>query len=71
MVYQPPTGARDLLPLDVVQKQWIEDRLQQVFQRWGYQRIITSTLERIDTLMQAARSTDRPSCKSRVPKMKP
>jgi ATP phosphoribosyltransferase regulatory subunit len=51
MVYQPPTGARDLLPLDVVQKQWIEDRLQQVFQRWGYQRIITSTLERIDTLM--------------------
>jgi ATP phosphoribosyltransferase regulatory subunit len=51
MVYQPPTGARDLLPLDVAQKQWIEDRLQQVFQRWGYQRIITSTLERIDTLM--------------------
>jgi ATP phosphoribosyltransferase regulatory subunit len=51
MVYQPPTGARDLLPLDVAQKRWIEDRLQQVFQRWGYHRIITSTLERLDTLM--------------------
>jgi len=51
MVYQPPAGARDLLPLDVAQKRWIEDRLQQVFQRWGYHRIITSTLERLDTLM--------------------
>lgn len=51
MVYQSPVGARDLLPLDVAQKRWIEDRLQQVFHRWGYHRIITSTLERMDTLM--------------------
>lgn len=51
MVYQPPVGARDLLPLDVVQKRWIEERLQHVFHRWGYHRIITSTLERLDTLM--------------------
>ncbi|MBD2105758.1 ATP phosphoribosyltransferase regulatory subunit [Nodosilinea sp. FACHB-13] len=51
MTYQPPTGARDLLPLDVAQKYWIENRLEQVFQRWGYHRIITSTVERMDTLM--------------------
>lgn len=51
MVYQPPVGARDLLPLDVSQKRWIEERLQQIFHRWGYHRIITSTLERLDTLM--------------------
>ncbi len=51
MVYQPPAGARDLLPIDVAQKSWIEERLQQVFHRWGYHRIITSTLERMDTLM--------------------
>ena len=51
MIYQPPAGARDLLPLDVAQKRWIEDRLQQVFHCWGYHRIITSTLERLDTLM--------------------
>lgn len=51
MVYQAPSGARDLLPLDVAQKHWIEDRLEQVFQRWGYHRIITSTVERLDTLM--------------------
>ncbi|MDZ8240086.1 MAG: ATP phosphoribosyltransferase regulatory subunit [Nostoc sp. ChiQUE01a] len=51
MVYQPAAGARDLLPLDVAKKRWIEDRLQHVFHRWGYHRIITSTLERMDTLM--------------------
>lgn len=51
MVYQPPVGARDLFPLDVAQKRWIEERLQQVFHSWGYHRIITSTLERLDTLM--------------------
>ena len=60
MVYQPPSGARDLLPLDVAQKRWIEDRLEQVFHGWGYHRIITSTLERLDTLFAGgaiARST--------------
>jgi len=51
MVHQPPSGARDLLPLDVAQKISIERRLQEVFHRCGYHRIITSTLERLDTLM--------------------
>ncbi|MGD1867797.1 MAG: ATP phosphoribosyltransferase regulatory subunit [Phormidesmis sp.] len=49
--YQPPSGGRDLLPLDVVQKRWIEDRLEEVFQQWGYHRIITPTVETMDTLM--------------------
>lgn len=51
MIHQPPAGARDLLPLEVAQKAWINDRLQEVFQRWGYQRIVTSTIEWLDTLM--------------------
>lgn len=51
MTYQPPTGGRDLFPLDVAQKRWIEDRIEAVFQRWSYQRIITSTVESMDTLM--------------------
>lgn len=51
MTYQPPTGGRDLFPLDVAQKRWIEDRIETVFQRWSYQRIITSTVESMDTLM--------------------
>jgi ATP phosphoribosyltransferase regulatory subunit len=51
MIHQPPAGARDILPLEVAQKFWINDKLQKVFQRWGYQRIVTSTLEWLDTLM--------------------
>ncbi|MBD2104634.1 ATP phosphoribosyltransferase regulatory subunit [Leptolyngbya sp. FACHB-261] len=50
MIHQPPAGSRDLLPLDVVQKRWIEQRLQQVFSAWNYHQIITPTLERLDTL---------------------
>ncbi|MGB3615972.1 MAG: ATP phosphoribosyltransferase regulatory subunit [Elainellaceae cyanobacterium] len=50
MVHQLPMGARDLLPLDVAQKQWIKRRLQQRFERWGYHRIITPTLEKLETL---------------------
>jgi ATP phosphoribosyltransferase regulatory subunit len=51
-------GARDLLPLDVAQKRWVERGIQDVFHRWGYQRIITSTLERLDTLI-AGGAVDR------------
>lgn len=51
MVHQSPAGARDLLPLEVAQKRWIADRLQYVFHSCGYHRIITSTLEWLDTLM--------------------
>ena len=49
-MYQPPAGARDLLPLDVAQKGWIEHQLQSVFQSWNYHRIITPSLERLETL---------------------
>lgn len=50
MIHQPPAGARDLLPLEVAQKSWINDKLQQIFASWGYQRIVTSTLESVETL---------------------
>lgn len=50
MIHQPPAGARDLFPLEVAQKCWINDRLQAKFHQWGYQRIVTSTLEWLDTL---------------------
>lgn len=51
MIHQPPAGARDLLPLEVAQKSWINDRLQDIFSRWGYQRIVTSTIEWLETLV--------------------
>ena len=53
-------GARDLLPLDVAQKDWIKTGLQDVLHRWGYHRIITPTLERLETLI-AGGAIDRES----------
>lgn len=50
-IHHPPAGARDLLPLEVAQKACINDQLQQIFHRWGYQRIVTSTLEWLETLV--------------------
>jgi ATP phosphoribosyltransferase regulatory subunit len=50
MIHQAPAGARDLLPLEVAQKSWINDRLQQIFRRWGYKRIVTSSIEWVETL---------------------
>ncbi len=51
MIHQPPAGARDLLPVEVVQKAWINDIIQDRFQRWGYRRIVTSTIEWLETLI--------------------
>ncbi|MEO0948128.1 MAG: ATP phosphoribosyltransferase regulatory subunit [Cyanobacteria bacterium J06641_5] len=51
MIHQAPAGARDWLPLEVVQKRWVTDRLQRCFESWGYQQIVTSTLEWLDTLV--------------------
>ncbi|WP_414364289.1 ATP phosphoribosyltransferase regulatory subunit [Synechococcus sp. B60.1] len=48
---RPPTGARDFLPREVQRRERLEAQLTQVFRRYGYQRIITPTLERLETLL--------------------
>lgn len=50
MLHQAPAGARDWLPVEVRQKRWLSQNLEAVFSQWGYQQIITSTLEWVDTL---------------------
>jgi ATP phosphoribosyltransferase regulatory subunit len=48
---RPPTGARDFLPREVQRRERLEAQLTQVFRRYGYQRIITPTLEPLETLL--------------------
>jgi len=48
---RPPSGVRDLLPREVQRREKLEAQLTQVFRRYGYQRIITPTLERLETLL--------------------
>ncbi len=48
---RPPSGVRDFLPREVQRRERLEAQLTQVFRRYGYQRIITPTLERLETLL--------------------
>lgn len=50
MLHQAPAGARDWLPVEVIQKRWLSQNLETVFSQWGYQQIITSTLEWVEML---------------------
>src|SRR5436309_703173 len=52
---QLPKGARVYLPDEAARKRHVEARLLDVFTRWGYREIVTSTFEYADVL---ARGTD-------------
>ncbi|NPV53865.1 MAG: ATP phosphoribosyltransferase regulatory subunit [Firmicutes bacterium] len=45
-----PSGLRYLGPREAFQKRSIEDRLVQVFTRWGFSEIVTPTIEYFDTI---------------------
>ena len=47
---QTPRGTKDFLPRDAQRKRWVEDVLQELFLQWGYQEIITPTMEFYDTV---------------------
>lgn len=49
-VFEKPTGVRDYLPEAVAKLRSIELRVLECMQRWGYQQIITPTLEYYDTV---------------------
>lgn len=48
--FEKPLGMRDILPELVRKKQYATGLIQQVFDRWGYARIETPTLEYFDTV---------------------
>lgn len=47
---QTPRGTKDFLPRDAQRKRWVEDVLLELFLQWGYQEIITPTMEFYDTV---------------------
>lgn len=48
--FEKPLGMRDILPDLVRKKQHVTERIQRVFERWGYACIETPTLEYFDTV---------------------
>jgi ATP phosphoribosyltransferase regulatory subunit len=45
-----PKGTRDLLPNEVKQYQYIEDRLRKNFEQWNYSEVRSPTIEFVETL---------------------
>jgi len=56
--FEKPIGFRDLLPELTSQKRVIENRLQYLFSRWGYQEIMTPILEYDQTVGKASAISD-------------
>ncbi|MBS3966770.1 MAG: ATP phosphoribosyltransferase regulatory subunit [Truepera sp.] len=50
----PPDGTRYSLPEQQTQLRWITERLQRLYQSWGYQPVEVPALERYDPLHPAA-----------------
>lgn len=50
-VFQIPYGTRDYLPVEAAEKRKIETILAETFSAWGYDEIVTPTIEYLDTLL--------------------
>lgn len=52
--FEKPTGFRDFPPSLAAKKRAVEERIHRCFERWGYQEVITPTLEYHDTVGRAS-----------------
>lgn len=50
LVLEIPYGTRDFLPQEAAAKRAIEERIAAVFKSWGYDEVVTPTIEFLDTL---------------------
>ncbi|MDP5275814.1 ATP phosphoribosyltransferase regulatory subunit [Chengkuizengella axinellae] len=57
-VFEKPSGVRDYLPYAVYGLRTIEKNVIQCMENWGYQEIITPTLEYYDTVGMASLTSD-------------
>lgn len=56
--FEKPLGMRDYLPDQLTKQRHIEDKLKTCMSRWGYQEILTPTLEYYDTVGDASATMD-------------
>ena len=50
-VLKIPYGTRDYLPGEAASKRMLEARLAELFAKWGYDEVVTPTIEYLDTLV--------------------
>lgn len=49
-ILKVPYGTRDFLPVEAREKRNIENKLAELFQKWGYNEVVTPAIEYLDTL---------------------
>ncbi len=55
-----PYGTRDFLPAEAAGKRVVETRLAELFAKWGYEEVVTPSIEYLDTLsLGGSRSMDK------------
>jgi len=59
-VLEIPYGTRDFLPQEAAEKRVIETALADTFAKWGYDEVVTPTIEYLDTLTIGNGSTVEP-----------
>ena len=59
-VWEIPYGTRDFLPREAAEKRAIETAIAEEFNRWGYDEIVTPTVELLDTLTAVSGSDMEP-----------
>jgi histidyl-tRNA synthetase len=50
LMFQPPRGTRDYLPEDQMKKEWVIDRVREVYETYGYEPLGTPAFEYLDLL---------------------
>ena len=48
--FQPPRGTRDLLPEEMIKRQFIVDTARSVFEKWGFDPLDTPAFEEFELL---------------------
>ncbi|MCD6573425.1 MAG: ATP phosphoribosyltransferase regulatory subunit, partial [Thermoplasmata archaeon] len=48
MMIGKPRGTRDFLPEDMAKRRWLEEKIRDVFQKYGYEEIATPTIEHLE-----------------------
>ncbi len=60
LVLEIPYGTRDFLPQEAAAKRAIEERIAAAFKSWGYDEVVTPTIEFLDTLTMGNGSSLEP-----------
>ena len=60
LVLEIPYGTRDFLPQEAAEKRAIEARIARQFKLWGYDEVVTPTIEFLDTLTKGNGSNLEP-----------